>query len=266
MTTLLNEIHETAIIEKGAELGKSNKIGPYCHIGPNVKLGESNTFNSHVVVKGHTTIENNNKFFQFSSIGEVPQDLTYNDEPTRLEIGSNNTIREGVTLNLGTLKQDSVTKIGNNCLIMAYVHVGHDAIINNNVVIANSVNLAGHVNIHDNAVIGGGCSVSQFISIGEGAYIGGMSAIDRDIPCFCTGYGNRIKLRGINIIGMKRLGYNKSDISEFVDFFRSIEASALSPRSYINKHIKEDNVSDKILINKFVSFINDSDVGIAPYN
>jgi UDP-N-acetylglucosamine acyltransferase len=258
-------IHETAIISKGAEIGQGTIIGPYCVIGENVQIGDGCKLQSHIVVDGHTKVGANNQFFPYCTIGTAPQDISYNDEPTRVEIGDNNTFREYISLNRGTTKQDNITIIGSENLFMAYTHFGHDVVIGNKVRVVNSCNFAGHVKIGDGAIISGGSNVSQYITIGRGAFIGGGSALDRDVPCFCTAYGNRIKLKGVNIIGLKRMGFEKVKISELVEFYRMMEASALSPRSFVENNELMDQFTDNELIQEVATFISDSKVGIPPF-
>ncbi len=260
-----SNIHPTAIIDETAVIGANNNIGPYCVIGPHVVIGDNNVFNAHVVVEKYTSIGSGNKFFQFSSIGADPQDYTYKGEPTRLEIGDNNTFRECCTINRGTLKEDGLTKLGNNSLYMAYVHVGHDCIIGDYCTVANSCNIAGHVRIQNNVSIGGATSVSQFVKLGRGSYIGGASAINKDIPSFCTAYGNRVTLRGINIIGMRRQDIERKSISLVVDFFRTMEASGLAPASFIASEELMAEFIDDPIITQMCEEINDSKVGVAPF-
>lgn len=260
-----NEIHPLSLINPEAKIGKGVKIGPYCIIGPNVEIGDNSILHSHVVMDGHTRIGKKNTFFQFSSIGAPPQDLTYKGEPTRVEIGDDNVFREYVSIHRGTLKQNSLTKIGNRCLFMAYAHIGHDVSIGDNVIIVNAVNLAGHVTIGDRCIISGGCNVGQFITLGKGSYIGGASAVDRDIPHYCTAVGNRVKMKGINIIGMRRLGFSKPVISEVIDFYRSMEASGLSPRSFIEHKEFFDEYRENEVILEISEFIRKSEIGIAPF-
>lgn len=258
-------IHTTAIISDGAELGENVSVGAYSLIGPNVKIGNNTKVHSHVIIEGHTTIGNNNEFFQFSSIGASPQDLTYKGEPTQVQIGSDNLFREYVSVHRGTLKQDQVTTVGDKCLLMAYVHLGHDVSLGSHCILANSTNLAGHVKVGERVTIGGGTNVSQFVTLGKGAYIGGASAIDRDIPLFCTAYGNRARLKGINIIGLRRAGFSKQDISELVDFYRTMEDSAFSARSFVQqKSIVKEFLSNELNI-AMADFINNSELGIAPF-
>ncbi|MCB9091274.1 MAG: acyl-ACP--UDP-N-acetylglucosamine O-acyltransferase [Halobacteriovoraceae bacterium] len=258
-------IHPTAVISDGAVIGEETIVGPYCFIGPNVKIGNECQFHSHVVVDGHTTIGNKNSFSPYTTVGTAPQDISYQGEPTRVEIGDNNVFREFVSINRGTLKQDQVTIIGNNNLVMAYCHFGHDVRIDNNIRVVNACNLAGHVHIQDNAILSGITNISQFITVGRGAFIGGGSTIDRDIPCYSTAYGNRIKLKGINIIGLKRMGISKQEISEVVDFYRSMEASALSPKTFIESEEAMKEYTGNSIVQEIVGFIKNSKIGIPPF-
>lgn len=259
-------IHPSSLVDPNAKLHETVVVGPFCIVGPNVEIGEGTTLRSHVVVDGHTTIGKNNTFFQGCSIGAPPQDNSYKGEPTKTIIGDNNTFRECVSIHRGTLKQDLVTKIGNNCLFMAYVHAGHDVTIGNNCTIANSTNFAGHVNVGDRVIIGGGTQVQQFITIGRGAYIGGAAAIDRDIPVFCTAMGNRAHLKGINIIGMKRQGYSKQEISEVVDFLRTMETAKISPRSFVDNAELMAEYKDNRVVQEMAEHIKKTEIGIAPFN
>jgi UDP-N-acetylglucosamine acyltransferase len=262
----MSNIHPSAIVDIAAKIHETVKIGPFCLVGPNVEIGANTILHSHVVVDGHTTIGEGNQIFQHCSIGAPPQDNSYKGEPTRTVIGNNNTFREYVSIHRGTLKENQLTQIGNNCLFMAYVHAGHDVVIGNNVTIANSTNFAGHVKIGDRVGIGGGTLVQQWVSIGRGAYIGGASAIDRDIPSFCTVMGNRAYLKGINIIGLKRQGYSKQEISEVVDFLRTMESSNISPRSFVEHAEHMAEYKDNIVVQEMAEQIRKSEIGIAPFN
>ena len=260
-----NNIHPTAIISEGAEIGKDVSVGAFSIIGPNAKIGNNVSISSHVVIEGHTTIGNNNQFYSFCSVGANPQDLTYKEEPTEVIIGENNIFREYVSIHKGTAKDKAVTTIGDSCLLMAHVHIGHDAVVGSNVIMANSVNLAGHVMIGDKVIIGGGTNISQFVTLGRGSYIGGASAIDRDIPIFCTAYGNRVRLKGINIIGLRRQGFEKSVISELVDFYRTMESSVLSPRAFVEHEELMEDYRENILVKEMRADIQKSEIGIAPF-
>lgn len=259
------DIHPTAIVDSNAKLADDVIVGPYSIIGPNVEIGKRCVIKNHVTIEGHTTIGENNQIFQYGSIGAPPQDLTYKGEPTRVEIGDNNIFREFCSIHRGTMKDRQLTTIGSNVMFMAYVHVGHDAIIGSSVIVANSTNFAGHVKVGDKVIIGGGTNVSQFVTLGRGSYIGGASAIDRDIPLFCTAYGNRAKLKGINIIGLRRAGYSKQEITEVVDFYRTMEASALSPRAFIDHEEHMSEFAENEIIQEMANGIRTSEVGLAPF-
>lgn len=259
-------IHPSSLIDPQAKVHETVKIGPFCIVGPNVEIGANCVLHSHVVMDGHTIIGEGNIFFQGCSIGAPPQDTSYKGEPTRTVIGSSNTFREYVSVHRGTTKENLVTQIGNSSLFMAYVHVGHDVVVGNNCIIANSTNFAGHVKIGDRVGIGGGTQISQFVTVGRGAYIGGATAIDRDIPVFCTAMGNRVFLKGINIIGLRRQGYSKQEISEVVDFYRTMEASALSPRAFVDHAEFMAEFKDNRVVQEMVEQIKKTEIGIAPFN
>jgi UDP-N-acetylglucosamine acyltransferase len=257
--------HPMAFIHPEAQIGNNVKVGPFCVIGANVEVGDDCEFISNVVVDGVTKIGKGNKFYQFGSIGAAPQDTSYKGEPTETIIGDNNIFREYVSVHRGTTKQDKKTIIGSNSLFMAYCHIAHDCILGNNLTFANSVNLAGHVNIGDRVIIGGNTGISQFVTLGKGAYIGGGSGIDRDIPHFCAAYGNRIRLKGINIIGLKRQGHPKELVSEVVDFYRTMEASALAPRAFVSHPELMIEYKNNPVVQEIALFIQKSEIGIAPF-
>lgn len=202
------KIHQTAIVHPEAKVDASCEIGPYCIIGPKAEIGANNKFHGHVVVENRVKIGSNNEFFPFSVIGGAPQDLKYKGEDTLLQIGDRNTIRECVTLNIGTDGGGGQTKVGNECLIMAYVHLGHDTIVEDNVILGNSCQIAGHVNIGEWAILGGQTAVAQFIRIGAHTYIGGASGADRDVPPYTLGRGisSDYEIWGLNLVGLKRRG------------------------------------------------------------
>jgi len=258
-------IHSTAIIHEKARLGKNIKIGPYCIVGENVSMGDDCTLHAHVILSGKTTIGKKNEFYPFANIGEVPQDLTYKNEPTEVIIGNGNIFREYVSIHRGTSKDKKVTTVGDSNLLMSYVHLGHDVTMGSHCIVANSTNFAGHVNVGDKVIIGGGTNISQFVSLGRGAYIGGASAIDRDIPPFCTAYGNRARLKGINIVGLRRLGEDKGDISEVVNFFRLMESSAFAPRAFVEQDSTTGEFQKNNVIGELIDFIKVSKIGVAPF-
>ena len=197
-------IHHTAIVNKKSKISETVEIGPYCTIGPDVELGSNTKLHSHVNIAGNTKFGKNNEIFPFTSIGTEPQDLKYKGEKNSIIIGDNNKFREYVNINPGTLHGGSVTKIGNNNLLMVYCHVAHDCHIGNNIVLANNVQVGGHVSIHDNAIIGGSCAIHQFSRIGELAMVGGMTGVLSDVIPFGLSLGNRNNLAGLNIIGLRR--------------------------------------------------------------
>ncbi len=259
------KIHPTAIVSTNAMIDESVRIGAFSIIGPDVILGKNCIVHSHCVLEGVLEIGEGNEFFPFCSIGAPPQDLTYKGERTVVRIGDNNIFREYVSIHRGTMKEDLITEIGSNCFVMAHVHFGHDVRVGNHCIIANSTNFAGHVKLGDRVIIGGGTNISQFVSIDTGAYIGGASAIDRDIPAFCTAYGNRVKLKGINIIGLKRRGISRQIISEVVDFFRLLESSGLSPSAVIENEEMMQPYSNNEIVELIKGRIRNTKVGIAPF-
>jgi len=260
------QIHQSSIVDKNAKLHETVIVGPFCIIGPNVEIGANTILHSHVVIDGHTTIGENNKFFQGCSVGAPPQDNSYKGELTKTIIGNNNTFREFVSIHRGTTKENLETIIGNNNLLMAYCHVAHDVVMGSFCTIANSTNFAGHVRIGDRVGVGGGTQVQQFCTIGRGAYIGGAAAIVRDIPIFCTAMGNRAHLKGINIVGLKRQGYSKQEISEVVEFYRTMESSGLSPRSFVDHEEFMQEYKDNRVVIEMSDQIRKSEIGIAPFN
>ena len=215
-------IHKTAIVDKKAKISEEAIIGPYSIVGPNVEIGEGTEVQSHVNIKGNTIIGNNTKIFPFASIGTNPQDLKYKGEKTKLKIGSNNIIREHVTINTGTDGGGGITKIGNNNLIMIGAHIAHDCIVGNNVVIANSAAIAGHAQISDEVIIGGNCGIQQFTRIGRMAMIGGMSGVSRDVIPYGLSFGNRNYLEGINLIGLRRKKVSNKEILALSEAYKEI--------------------------------------------
>jgi UDP-N-acetylglucosamine acyltransferase len=206
------QIHPTAIIAPGARLADDVAIGPYCVIGENVSLAAGVSLKSHVVIDGRTTIGERTRIFPFASIGFETQDLKYKGEPSSLEIGHDNTIREHVTINPGTEGGGMVTRVGNHCLLMVGAHVAHDCQIGDHVILVNNGTLGGHVVMEDYAILGGLSAVHQFCRIGRHAMIGGMSGVERDVIPYGLAMGDRARLTGLNIIGMQRRGFSRDDI------------------------------------------------------
>ena len=206
-------IHKSSVIDPKAKISKNVKIGPFCYVGPKVHLEDSVELISNVHIEGDTKIGKGTKIFPFASIGTAPQDLKYKGEDTKLVIGKNNTIREYVTINLGTESGGGITKVGDGCLFMISSHVAHDCVVGNNVLIANNVPLGGHVTIEDEAIIGGNSAVQQFTSIGKLAMVGGMTGVLNDVIPYGLSIGNRNYLKGLNLIGLKRAFLKTNAIS-----------------------------------------------------
>ena len=222
-------IHPTAIVAPGAQIPASCTVGPYCTIGPNVVLGEDCELVSHVVLDGHTTFGRGNKIYSFACLGIAPQDLKYAGEPTRLEVGDENQIREYVTMSRGTTGGGGVTKIGSGCLIMAYVHIGHDSSIGNGCILPNGATLAGHVTVEDYATLSANAPVHQFCTIGKYAYIGGGTTITQDVlPYSLTSIERNNHAYGINKVGLERKGFTPEQIKQLRAAYRLLTASKLN--------------------------------------
>ncbi|CAA7620455.1 MULTISPECIES: acyl-ACP--UDP-N-acetylglucosamine O-acyltransferase [Magnetospirillum] len=217
-------IHPTAIVDPQAEIAATAIIGPYCVVGANVVLGERVELLSHVVVEGRTTIGDDTRIFPFASIGHQPQDLKYHGEPSTLEVGKNNQIREYVTMQPGTEGGGMVTRVGDNCLFMASAHVAHDCILGDHVIMANNATLAGHVLVGNHAFLGGLSAVHQFVRIGKHAMIGGMSGVEADVIPFGMVIGNRAHLNGLNIVGLRRRGFSRDEIHTLRNAYRLLFA------------------------------------------
>ena len=218
------EIHSTAIVERGAELGDGVVIGPYCVVGADVRLGAGVVLMSHVVVAGRTRIGDGCRVYPFASIGQQPQDLKYAGEPSELIVGANNVIREYVTMNPGTRGGGMVTRVGSNCLFMVGAHVAHDCQIADNVIMANNATLGGHVSVGDHAILGGLCAVHQFVRIGRHAMIGGMSGVEHDVIPYASVMGDRARLSGLNIVGLKRRRFSREQIHNLRTAYRLLFA------------------------------------------
>jgi UDP-N-acetylglucosamine acyltransferase len=221
-------IHPTAIVAPGARLAADVEVGPYSIIGEHVEIGAGTRVGPHAVITGHTRIGAGNRIFQFVSLGEIPQDKKYNGEPTRLEIGDHNVIREFCTFNIGTAQDIGVTRLGHHNWVMAYVHLAHDCQIGSNTILANSVTLAGHVIIEDHAILGGATLVHQFCRIGAHAFTAGGSVVLRDVPPFVMASGNSAAPHGINSEGLKRRGFDADAIEAIRRAYKTLYRSELS--------------------------------------
>ncbi|MDA8722665.1 acyl-ACP--UDP-N-acetylglucosamine O-acyltransferase [Planktomarina temperata] len=207
------QIHPSAVIEPGARIGAGCEIGPFCWIGAHVELAQNVVCTSHVVIRGQTKVGSDTRIFSFAVIGEIPQDLKFKGEVSQLEIGQRNTIREHVTINLGTQGGGGVTSIGDDCLLMAGCHIAHDARLGNRVIIVNSAAIAGHVVIEDDVIVGGLCGVHQFVRLGKGAIIGAVTMVTNDVIPYGLVQASRGQLDGLNLVGLKRRGVDRQDIT-----------------------------------------------------
>ena len=221
-TMMGTTIHPTAYVDRHAELGAGVSIGPFCTVGPHVTIGDGATLVSHVVVEGHTTIGEAVTLFPFCTVGLQPQDFKYKGEPTRCEIGARTHIREHCSIHRGTVTGRGTTSVGSDCLIMAVAHVAHDCVLGNNVIVANNAVMGGHVRIGDHAVIGGAAAIHQFVRIGRAAMIGGVSGVEGDVIPFGSVIGNRAHLAGLNVVGLKRRGFDKTQILRLHTAFRAL--------------------------------------------
>lgn len=216
------DVHPSAVVPTKAKIADGVKIGPYSIIGENVEVGKDTVIGSHVVIDGNTMIGEKNRIYPFVSLGLPPQDIGYRGEDTRLVIGDENIIREFVTINRATIKQDKVTKVGSKNYLMAYAHIAHDCALGNSIIMSNAATLGGHIEIGDHAIIGGLVAIHQFVRIGAYAFIGGKSAIVKDIPPFMMASGDRAKLYGLNQIGLRREGFSRENINSLKKAYQII--------------------------------------------
>lgn len=254
-------IHPTAIIDPGAKVPDSCKIGPYCVIGPEVELGERCELISHVAIQGPTRIGAHNRIFPFASLGMAPQDLSYAGEPTRLEVGDHNVIREFVTINRGTVKGRQLTTIGNHALIMAYTHVAHDCIIGDHVILANAATLGGHVTIDEWATVGALCPVHHFVHIGAYSFIGGGTTITKDVLPFSKTVAARdTHAYGLNAVGLERRGFSKERIRKIHHAYKTLLASKLNTSQALEKLKAEADRGEDV--DRLIRFIEESERGV----
>ena len=233
------QVHPSSFISDNVSLSNNVKIGPHCYLNGNINIGENTELKSHIVISGNTNIGKNNIFYPFSNIGCDPQDLKFNGEESSLFIGDDNIFRENTTISKGTKDGGMITKIQNKNLFMTGVHIAHDCKIGNENIFVNQVTLGGHVNIMNNVVVGGLSAIIQFVTIGSYSMIGGMSGIDKNVLPFSLAIGNRAKLRGLNLVGIRRNNFDKSEISRINNIHEH----------YINGiELKKDNIIDSIFI------------------
>ena len=224
----MSNIHPTALVAAGAGLDPTVTVGPYTVIGPHVVIGPGTTVGAHCVIDGRTTIGEDNRIFQFASLGAAPQDKKYAGEPTRLLIGNRNTIREFCTFNLGTTQDKGVTTIGDDNWIMAYVHIAHDCLVGNQTILANNATLAGHVHVADQAIIGGLTGIHQFVKVGAHVMAGFASHISQDVPPFMMVDGNPLAVRGLNLEGLRRRGFSHARVAGIKQMHRVLYRQGLT--------------------------------------
>jgi UDP-N-acetylglucosamine acyltransferase len=255
------KIHPTAIIDPQAKVPNSCTVGPYCVIGPDVEMGERCRLVSHVAIQGPTKIGADNSFFPFAAIGMDPQDVTYKGEPTKLEIGDHNEIRECVTITRGTIKGGGITRVGSHILIMAYTHIGHDSVIGDHAMLVNGATLAGHVIVDEWAVVGALCPVHQFVRIGAHSYIGGGTTITQDVlPFSMTSAARDTHAYGMNKVGLERRGFSKARIQKIHHAYKILLASKMNTTQALEKLKGEADRGEDVEM--LIQFIEKSERGV----
>lgn len=244
---MATNIHPTAVISEGAELGQDVVIGPYSVVGGHAKIGDRTRIGPHVVIDGVTTMGSDNYIVGQANLGGPPQDLSHRGEPTWLEIGDGNTIREFVTINCGTVKGGGLTKIGSGCLLMACCHVAHDCELGDRVILANGVLLAGHVRVGEGANVGGAAAANQFVTIGRYAYVGGMTRVPQDVPPFMLLEGHQSRVRQVNVVGLERAGFTHPQIESIQNAFRLIYRSGAPQRHSVEQLRADSSSSPEVL-------------------
>ncbi len=255
------QVDPRAVIHPSAELDSGVQVGPFSVIGEGSKIGKNTIIGPHVVIGEWTDIGQDSHIFQFASIGAPPQDLGYKNEPTKTIIGDRNVIREFVTIHRGTIKDKAKTVIGNDNLLMNYVHIAHDCTVGSNIIMANNATLAGHVTIEDHAIVGGLVAVHQHVNIGAYCIIGGASAVSKDIPPYVMAVGNRAHVYGLNRVGIKRHGFKSSELDDIKRSYHILFKSSLRLGEAVTKLKAE--LPDSIHAKRFLDFIEDSKRGIA---
>jgi UDP-N-acetylglucosamine acyltransferase len=261
MTVGIMNVHPTAIIDPRAKVPASCKVGPYCVIGAEVELGEGCHLVSHVAMEGPAKIGADNAFFPFCAIGMAPQDTSYKGEPTRLEIGDHNEIRECVTISRGTVKGGGLTRVGSHTLIMAYAHIGHDSVIGDHCMLVNGATLGGHVTVEEWAVVGALCPVHQFVRIGAHAYVGGGTTITQDVlPFSMTSAARNTHAYGMNKVGLERRGFSQERIRKIHHAYKTLLASKMNTSQALEKLKAEADRGDDV--DMLIKFIEASERGV----
>jgi len=256
------QVHPTAIVDKTVELGRGVTVGPYSIIEGRVVIGDETQIGSHVVIKGFTTIGARCRIFQFAVLGEIPQDLKFKGEESHLVIGDNNTIREFATMHRGTEGGGGVTRIGSRNLFMAYTHVAHDCQVGNGVIMSNAATLGGHITVEDHAILGGLSAVHQFCRIGCYAFVGGCSAVHRDVPPYAMAVGNRAKLVGLNLVGLKRCGFTEATLHGLKRAYELLFLSELNQKEAMERIRQE--YSQVPEVQHLLKFLETSERGLLP--
>ncbi len=254
------DIHPTAIVHEAAVLADDVSVGPYCIIGDGVRIASGTRLLSNVIIEGETEIGESCTIYPFTSIGLPPQDLKYRGEPTGVRIGDNNIIREYITIHRGSVGGDGLTEIGDDNFLMAYVHIAHDCKIGSRIIMANAATLAGHVRVEDFAVIGGIVAIHQFTRVGAYAMVGGFSGVVQDIPPYTVASGPRVKLYGLNVVGLKRHGFSEETISELKKAYRILFREKLTLKEAMKKVQEELPYTEEIA--RLIEFINANRRGI----
>ena len=253
-------IHETALVSEQADISQDVSIGPYSIIGPDVSIDSATIIESHVVITGRTKIGKQNHIYPFSSIGDSPQDMKYNDEDTQLEIGDRNTIRECCTINRGTIQDTGITRLGNDNWIMAYVHIAHDCQIGNNTIFANNATLGGHVEVGDYAIFGGFSGAHQFCKIGSHSFLGIYAGVAKDLPPYVIVVGQPAIPRGINIEGLRRRNFTAEQVRNIKTAYKLLYTSDLRLEEALEKISGLDEVSNELQV--MLDFLQASKRGI----
>jgi UDP-N-acetylglucosamine acyltransferase len=254
------EIHETAVVAKGAELDTGVVVGPYSVVGQNVHLGPGVRVESHVTIDGHTTIGRDSVISPYASVGSVPQDLKFHGEDSRLVLGERNRIRESATLSLGTESGGMETTVGDDNLFMNFSHVAHDCKVGSHCVLANGAQLAGHVSLGDHVIVSGMAAIAQFLRIGESAFLGGGAMVVKDIPPFCLASGDRARLVGLNVVGLERRGFSPDEVSALKQAYRILFRSKRVLKDAVAEVRQEMSTWPRVL--EFIEFVEAGERGM----
>ena len=256
----MTKIHPTALVDPRAELDHDVEVGPYSIVGPGVKIGKSTRIKSHAVIEGNTSIGEGNLIFQFATVGSVPQDLKYRGEESRLVIGDHNTIREFVSLNPGTTGGGMTTRVGNHNLLMMYCHIAHDCLLGHHNIIANGATFGGHVVVEDYVIVGGLVGIHQFVKVGTSALLGAGSMVSKDVPPYCNATGDRARLKGLNLEGLKRRGFSREQIAAIKKAYRILFQSGMTAKAAVKRTRKE--IPGSAEVERLATFVENSRRGI----